>query len=76
MQTTANTNTIYRIIAAARAAMAARHIQECYSIHVAGVGQIGEYATISEAENALHLLPYCTRQQATIYDQDGYCVVR
>lgn len=76
MQTTANTTIITRIIAAARAALAAQEAPESYSINIPGVGLIGSYATVNEAECAMHYLPYSTRQCATICDQDGYCVVR
>ena len=77
MQKTVNATTMFaRIITAARAALAAQTVPECYSINVPGLGLIGDYATITEAESALHYLPYSARQQATICDQDGYCVVR
>ena len=77
MQKTANATTMFaRIITAARAALAARSVPESYSINVPGLGLIGDYATVTEAESALHYLPYSARQRATICDQDGYCVVR
>lgn len=77
MQKTVNATTIFaRIITAARAALAAQTVPESYSINVPGLGMIGDYATVTEAENALHYLPYSARQRATICDQDGYCVVR
>ena len=37
---------------------------------------VGSYATVNEAECAMHYPPYSARQSATICDQDGYCVVR
>ena len=77
MQKTVNATTMFaRIITAARAALAAQPVPESYSINVPGVGLIGDYATVTEAESALHYLPYSARQRATICDQDGYCVVR
>lgn len=47
-----------------------------FSIYVPGEGLIGDYATVTEAETALHYLPYSIRQRATIHDADGYCICR
>lgn len=47
-----------------------------FSIYIPGEGLIGDYATVSEAETALHYLPYSVRQRATIHDADGYCIYR
>ena len=80
MQNTANAMPvfprIFAVLRAIRAAMAARHDVESYSISVPGMEAIGDYPTVEEAETALHYLPFSIRQQATICDQDGYCVVR
>ena len=76
MQITANTNIIARIIAAARTALYAKPAPESFSINIPGEGLIGDYATVTEAECAMHYLPYSVRQRATICDQDGYCVAR
>lgn len=80
MQNTANAMPvfprIFAVLRAIRAAMAARPDVESYSIFVPGMEAVGDYATVEEAETALHYLPYSARQQATICDQDGYCVVR
>ena len=47
-----------------------------FSIYIPGEGLIGDYATVTEAETALHYLPYSVRQRATIHDSDGYCICR
>ena len=77
MQKTVNATAFFsHILATARAALAAQNVPESYSINVPGLGLIGDYATVADAESALHYLPYSARQRATICDQDGYCVVR
>lgn len=47
-----------------------------FSIYIPSKGLIGDYATVAEAETALHYLPYSVRQKATIHDGDGYCICR
>lgn len=66
-----------RFLAALRALFAVRPADAAgFSIYIPGEGLIGDYATVTEAETALHYLPYSVRQRATIHDGDGYCICR
>ena len=65
--------TLLRALSAVRPARAA---VAGFSTYVPGEGLIGNYATVTEAETALHYLPYSIRQRATIHDADGYCICR
>lgn len=82
MQYSANTavSLFARFFAALRALFAVRPARvaaaDGFSIYVPGEGLIGDYATVAEAETALHYLPYSVRQRATIHDADGYCICR
>lgn len=82
MQYSANTtiSPFARFFAALRALFAVRPARAAavsgYSIYVPGEGLIGDYTTVTEAETALHYLPYSVRQRATIHDADGYCICR
>lgn len=83
MQHSANTtiSLFARFLAALRALFAVRPSHAAaavagFSIYIPDEGLIGDYATVAEAETALHYLPYSVRQQATIHDADGYCICR
>lgn len=79
MQHTANTTLSARIVAFLRSLFPAQTcapMQETFSIHVSGMGVIGSYTNIIDAESALHYLPYSVRQRAEILDGDGYCLSR
>lgn len=76
MQIVANTTSLF-----ARTRIAFRSLFSTapavgYSICVPGMDSIGSYETVEQAETALHYLPFSVRQQAAIYDADGYCVRR
>ena len=78
MKSTVNAATVLSgIIAAVRAALAYRPAwPESYSISAPGLGLMGDFATIAEAESALRRLPRRAREQATICDADGRCLAR
>lgn len=79
MQHTVNTTLSARIITFLRSLFPAQTcapMQESFSIHVPGMGVIGNYTKIIDAEIALHYLPYSIRQRAEILDGDGHCLSR
>ncbi len=81
MQHTANISLLARFLSALHALFAVRSARAAadavgFSIYVPGEGLIGDYATVTEAETALHYLPYSVRQRAEILDGDGYCLSR
>lgn len=79
MQHTVNTTLSARIVAFLRylfPAQTCAPMQESFSIHVPGMGVIGSYTNIIDAESALYYLPYSVRQRAEILDGDGYCLSR
>lgn len=76
MQIAANTTGVFARTRTAFRSMFSTTPTVTYSICVPGMESIGSYDTIEQAEAALHYLPFSVRQQAAIYDADGYCVRR
>jgi len=78
MQLAANTATFFTRLQSRLAVLtAARHATaESFSLYVPGVGVVGDFATIEQAETARLRLPLSMRSCAMIHDADGYCLYR